>query len=445
MSRKRVTLITGKLAEPALRKVMSGFASTVEYDLIVMPVQVAALMTTRYIARKLPSDVSNKVVIPGGCKGKISEISKKTGHTVSRGPEDISGLPEYFGNKKKKVVYSKPRLKIIAEIVDVPFLTVQQILKKSKQYQKDGADWVDLGLSNDTPCPHLGETVRELKKLGMNVSVDTFNPKEMLVANRAGARMFLSVNSSNIAIAPKLKGRVVVIPDFGKGITSLYNNLKTLEKMGVDYVVDPILDPLPFGLVDSLTRYVAVRKKYPNASMMMGAGNLTELTAADNVGINAVITGMCTELDVEFMLTTEVVGWNSGSVAQISLARKIMEHSYKEKTLPKGYDDRLLVLKDRIKPSFNSKEIHAMGRKVRDHNYRIFVAEGFIHIFNCTQYIKTKSAEELFDKLNVDDPSHAYYLGKEVQKAQTALQLGKNYIQEHQLDWGYLSHKRQGS
>jgi hypothetical protein len=39
----------------------------------------------------------------------------------------------------------------------------------------------------------------------------------------------------------------------------------------------------------------------------------------------------------------------------------------------------------------------------------------------------------------VDEPTHAFYLGKELMKAKLALQLGKTYRQEGALTWGYLT------
>jgi hypothetical protein len=37
------------------------------------------------------------------------------------------------------------------------------------------------------------------------------------------------------------------------------------------------------------------------------------------------------------------------------------------------------------------------------------------------------------------DPSHAFYLGYEMAKAVTALTLGKNYVQDQPLRWGFLT------
>jgi hypothetical protein len=43
------------------------------------------------------------------------------------------------------------------------------------------------------------------------------------------------------------------------------------------------------------------------------------------------------------------------------------------------------------------------------------------------------------DSTLAGDPAHAFYLGYEMYKAQLALQLGKNYVQDRPLAWGHLS------
>ncbi|VAX19989.1 Related to Dihydropteroate synthase [hydrothermal vent metagenome] len=439
MNNKHIHFITGRLAAPALVKLLSDLSPGFSYDVITMPAQVAALMTARSIARRIPANLSGALLIPGGCKGDLREIRKIVSGSVSRGPVDLNDLPRHFGIQQDKIKYAKPHLQIIAEIVDAPTLSIPQIVKRAKRYRKDGADWIDLGCMNDTPFKHLKETVEELRRLKFNVSVDSFNPEELKTASRGGARLFLSIYSGNISVASKLKGKVVVIPDPGKGERSLYKNVRLLTKMKVPFIMDPILDPLTLGAARSFARYALLRRKFPKAEIMMGVGNLLELTAVDNIGMSAVLGGICAELKIDYALTTEVAGWNRDSVRQLSIARQIMEHAVSHGILPKGFDDRLLVAREADRPQFTSLQLKAMSKKVKDKNFRIFVTEGHIHIFNKDIYIKTKNAQEVFDRLKVDDPSHAFYLGKELSKAETALDLGKTYRQEGAFNWGYLT------
>jgi len=73
-----------------------------------------------------------------------------------------------------------------------------------------------------------------------------------------------------------------------------------------DFIVDPILDPLHFGFTQSIVRYHEVRKNHPDIEMMLGVGNITELTHADTIGMNALLLGICSELNINSILATEV-------------------------------------------------------------------------------------------------------------------------------------------
>ncbi|MDH5755574.1 MAG: DUF6513 domain-containing protein [Nitrospinota bacterium] len=445
MKRRRINFITGQLAAPSLTELLKSISPSFDYTITALPAHVAALMKTEYIARKSPAALEGEIMIPGGCKGALEPIAKATGLKVTRGPVEMLDLPGHFGARIKAPEYGKPKMKILAEIVDAPTLSIRQIAKRAREYARDGADWIDIGCMNQTPFHHLGEAVKELRRLGFHVSVDSANPDELLAGSRAGARMFLSVNSATMHIAPKLKGKVVVIPDFGKGLTSMYRTYEKLVAQGVDAVLDPILDPLAMGAARSIARYGEVRRKLPQAPILMGVGNLVELVEADNMGINAMIGGLCAELGVDYALTTEVAPWNRGAVAQLAAARQVMEYAVERGILPKGYDHRLLVMGDPKKRGLSARSISGIQKMVNDRNFRIFVVDGKIHIFNKEVYIKSEKAEGIMDKLGVEDVSHAFYLGMELQKAQTALELGKNYTQDQPLDWGYITANGKGT
>ena len=49
--------------------------------------------------------------------------------------------------------------------------------------------------------------------------------------------------------------------------------------------------------------------------------------------------------------------------------------------------------------------------------------------------------EKILSRDSKLDASHAFYLGYELCKAQLALQLSKNYVQDQSLQWGYLTQK----
>ena len=70
-------------------------------------------------------------------------------------------------------------------------------------------------------------------------------------------------------------------------------------------ILDPILDPIHFGFAASIARYVELRAREPEAEIMMGTGNLTELTDADSAGVTAAMLGICSELDIRHLLTVQ--------------------------------------------------------------------------------------------------------------------------------------------
>ena len=50
----------------------------------------------------------------------------------------------------------------------------------------------------------------------------------------------------------------------------------------------------------------------------------------------------------------------------------------------------------------------------------------------------------LFPRLGIEsDASHAFYLGRELMKADLARRLGKKYIQGEPLNWGYLTYQEE--
>ena len=77
---RRVLFVTGRLAEPALRRVLSEMAPPFAYDVAVLGITVAALMTTDWIARRLEvSPGVTRIMIPGSCQGDVSALSEQFG------------------------------------------------------------------------------------------------------------------------------------------------------------------------------------------------------------------------------------------------------------------------------------------------------------------------------------------------------------------------------
>jgi len=446
---RRVLFVTGRLAEPALRRMLAEMAPAFACEVAVMKITVAALMTTPWIARflEVPAD-TDLVLIPGLCEGDPAVIAQKVGVRVERGPKDLRQIPAYFGRPQAAGGYGAFDIEIIAEINNAPRLPREAIRREAAYYHASGADVIDIGCTPGRDFPDLGAVVHEIVEAGMRVSVDSFDPGEIRTAVAAGAELVLSVNGSNRDVARELAGtnaRVVAIPDFGTGLETLERTLDGLERWGVPYLIDPILEPIGFGFMASLERFVHVRRRYPGVPLFMGIGNITELTSADSTGVNAILLAICQELGVRAVLTTEVIPWARGSVREVDIARRLMHYAVTHRTLPKSVDDRLVTLKDPEVLVYGEEELRTLQRAVTDPNFRIFADGATITIFNNTLFARGTDIDDLFARLGVDEATHAFYLGRELMKAQIAITLGKTYRQEGQLQWGYLTPPEQPS
>src|SRR5207237_10026965 len=120
----------------------------------------------------------------------------------------------------------------------------------------------------------------------------------------AGADYLLSLTEHTLDLAGA--ARPVLIPATHGDLDSLVRAEARAREFGVNPILDPILDPLHFGFTDSLARYRELRARLPEAEMMMGTGNLTELTEADSAGVTALLIGVCSELRIGNALTVQV-------------------------------------------------------------------------------------------------------------------------------------------
>jgi dihydropteroate synthase-like protein len=440
---QRVLFVTGLLAEPALRNTLAGMAAPFAYDVAPLRITVAALMTTTWIARHLTvGEGTDLVLIPGLCEGDPAVIQEKVGVPVAKGPADLREIPRYFGRATAARDYGAWDIEIFAEINNVPRMPREDIREEAERYRASGADVIDIGCTPGLPFPELGDVVRELVGAGMRVSVDSFDADEVRTAVQAGASVVLSVNGSNVEIARELSAspvRWVAIPDLGASLDTLEPTIEKLESWGVSYLIDPILEPIGMGFVASLERYAHARRRWPAAEMLMGIGNLTELTAADSTGVNALLVAICQELGIRAVLTTEVIPWARGAVREVDVARRLMHYAVTKKTVPKGLDDRLVTVKDPEVLAYSEAELRALQAAITDPNYRIFADRDAITVFNSERFVRGRDIQEIFAQLAVDEPNHAFYLGKELAKASLAMTLGKTYRQEGTLAWGYLT------
>jgi dihydropteroate synthase-like protein len=436
---ERVLFLTGRLAQSRLEKVLKAMAPTpFDWSIFNVGVKVAALMTEPILMRRLPRPIpADRVVVPGRCRADLQRLGREFGVPFECGPDELKDLPEFFGKAAAPLDLSGSSVRIFAEIVEASQLGVGAIVARAEALRSQGADVIDLGCLPDTPFPHLEDSVRELKARGFAVSVDSAEPGELSRGGAAGADYLLSLTERNLAIAEETGARPILIPAQHGDLASLYRAAEEAEKRGLKAILDPVLDPIHFGFAESLARYRDTRARLPKAEMLMGTGNLTELTDADSVGVTALLLGICSELRIGNVLAVHVSPHTRRTIEEHDAARRIMYAAAADANLPRGYGRALLQVHDKKPFPYSGQEIAESASQVKDRNYRIEAAEDGIHIYNSVGHFMARDAFSLFDKLGVEtDGAHAFYLGAELMKAEIAFQLGKRYAQDEPLDWG---------
>jgi dihydropteroate synthase-like protein len=441
----RLLFVTGKLAEPALRRLLAKLApqAGIEYEVAVLPITVAALATTPWIARHLtaPANIA-RIILPGLCAGDPADVARAAGVAAEHGPKDLRDLPDFFGAPPPPTSYGAYNIAILAEINHVPRLSRSEIIGQARRYRDAGADIIDLGCDPGTTWTDAADTVRALRDDGLRVSIDSFNAAEVEAAVKAGAELALSVNSSNREQARHWGCEVVALPDVPATLAGLDDTVQKLDAWKVPFRVDPVIEPIGFGFAASLARYFEVRRRYPQAEMMMGIGNLTELTDVDSAGVNVMLLSICQELGIRSVLTTEVINWCRSAVRELDLARRLVHHAVRERVLPKHLEPKLVLLRDPKLREHGEEALRELAARISDPNFRLFAERGLIHVINGDMFLQGEDPFSLFEEMQqraAIDPAHAFYLGFEMAKALTALTLGKNYVQDQALRWGFLT------
>jgi dihydropteroate synthase len=444
--RQQIVFVTGKLAEFSLRRIVQRLGTEVGFDyrLAVLPISVAALMHVEWVRRKLSLEgLADRVVLPGWCQGDLEVLTGHFGVPFERGPKDLHDLADYFGRTQPPPDLTRYDIEIVAEINHAPRLSDSQIVAEATNLRRDGADVIDLGCIPGEAWSRAGEVTRLLRRDGFRVSIDSFDRREVEDAVAAGAELVLSCNNTNVDWVATLGAAVVAIPDNIRDLSSLETTIEKLDACNSQFRIDPVLEPIGHGFSRSLDRYVQARERWPNAQMMMGIANLTELTEVDSAGINVVLAGACQELAIHSVLTTQVINWARSSVRELDLARRLLFHSVGHGLLPKHIDSRLAILRDPKVFELTEEEINQLAQRITDPNYRIFVQGETIHLFNRDGHWKGTDPFELIRQATAVgkalDPLHAFYLGYELCKAATALALGKHYTQDQALSWGFLT------
>lgn len=446
MTKPRVLLVTGKLAEPSLRSLVDSWGDAPEsFEIAVLPITVAALMHTDWVRRKLsvPSGV-DRIILPGWCGGDLTLLRDHWQVPVERGPKDLRDLPTYLGRQRKPAPsLEHHRIELIAEINHAPRLSPAELLREAARLRDQGADVIDLGNIPGEVWSGVHDAVAALKSNGHRVSIDSFERREVEAAVEAGAELVLSGQGPFLDWQTSIPAEFVIIPDSPADSSSLVATADAFQRAGRTVRWDPILEPIGFGFATSLARYYRVREQFPNVPMLMGIGNVTELSEVDSAGANFLLAAICEELRIESVLTTSVIAWCQTAVKEFDLARRLVHYAIQQRTLPKHLHGDLVMLRDPRVHALGEAGLAELRQRITDPNFRIFAERGEVHLLNRDGYWHGDDPYEVFDRMvaavGTLTAEHAFYLGMELMKARTALTLGKHYVQDEALRWGFLT------
>ncbi|BCU69532.1 dihydropteroate synthase-like protein [Stygiolobus caldivivus] len=496
----RILLVTGKLASKAVHDV----AKKIGAEIIVLDYPVAALMTVDYIAENLKRFRErikdyDYIIIPGLASGDAKVIEEEVGVKTYKGTEDIHDLPSAVDLIKKgyelstvypadKLIQLEKRknieetLKLLEEqgnykfevnnvkipITPPPFRIFLEVnatkpiknLEEEIEEKRDFIDVVVLGFPNGhNDLDEVRSKVSAIAEL-VPVAIDSASPNELVEGVKAGACFVFNLNEENIDKLELVKkdASFVVAPFSSENRAEVTIKIyEQAKQRGYDrLILDPIISPPLYGVVDSIVEFRKVRHKVKDEPMLMGVLNVTELIDADSVGVNALMTTIAGELGVANLLIMDK-GKTRGSAIEVKRASQMVGVAMKEHRLPKDLGIDLLILKDKGKRGIETSSLDLYTPEVVEgHIEPRNMDKGYVKIVKDDRYIYLNwYGKEKFTLIGNDglslgrrllektavNPEHALYIGYELAKAEIALNLGKEYIQDKPLfkPYGYNS------
>ena len=519
----KVLIVTGTAASRLVKEAVSR--TGIKVDIEVLPRHIAALMSLSYIAKKLKEKRSKDydcVLLPGMIPGDAALVEKELGIPVFKGPKHAIDLPIVLealergevlskrvpacvlleekvrkavkeellklesnidhskavkvGRRRKIWIGGGAPLRIAAEILDAPLLSLEELVFKARKIVEEGADVVDLGMLSEDPRPYevkrLIKTIR--KTVELPVSIDTLDEEEIREGLKAKIDMVLSLTPYTIKNVKKLLDiegarnvAYVVVPFEPKEakvrsaeerVEILTGMVKELRDVGArKIIVDPLVDPpISPGCFEAFATCRLFALKMPHIPLMLGAGNVTELIDADSQGLNALLAVLAMETGVGLLLTTEGSAKTVNCVKELVTAAKMVSLARERQAPPKDLGVDLLILKEKrrkeedyVRPD-GVKVVEAKGegepRRDPAGSFKVMVdrRRNLITLLHFKRgeirpdvIIEGQRAFDLRDTIIraglVTDLKHAFYLGYELAKAELALKIGRSYVQDENL------------
>lgn len=465
----RILLPTGALTADIVRKAAAAFDAEV-----VVSGEIAAFLTPADLKAMILAGDYDLAIVSGMSTASFDQVEEETGVPVYRGPRHAADLglvlplvgktplsrtvpaDELLAAERREAAFRRlneieekaepefvirgtkigggSRIKVLAEIMDAH--RHPALREAVEDYFRRGADIVDLGFGFDAVPEDVERCFAALDGIDRPLAADTQDPA-LIRAALPRADLVLSLHDGNIpAIGHEVAAAgaaAVIVP----GAAGLDANLKAAEEAGIAALIaDPLLQPAGSGFVASLGNFSDISRP-----LFFGAGNVVELLDADSVGANALLAACAHEVGAAVIFTSEHSDKTRGSVAEMRQATGMMavmgDHPY-----PKDLGIDLLVLKEKRRrrepgPEGARFEVQpAPEGFVPDPagNLRIAIEDGWILVGHRGRVFSGRTAADLSAALIeggcVSRLDHAAYLGRELARAETAILLGRSYVQD---------------
>ncbi len=482
----KALVVTGKLAYPIVKEVIKKYDNV---DVKVLNYPVAALMSIRYILENL-KNIDKKydvIILPGLVNGDAKIIENTLGIKTFKGTENAWDIPLVFDALKKgiplsttdsadeiiqkikeknidnyeeqimnnahiafdvgiKIPLYPPPFKIFLELDPKwDYDRIREEIQRTKNFVDVFVIGFPVGHNDD-------EEVRRRIKIaideGVIVGIDSESPRELIYGIKNGSKFVFNLNEINIDKLTEIKKEAAfVVAPFNvenRGDITI-NLVKKAKNLGYEMLIaDPVLSPPLEGLVDSLFEYRKVRKLLPDVPLLMGILNVSELIDVDSHGVNALMTSIAGEIGISNLLVMEK-GKTKWSSWETKTAAKLVGISLIQRKTPKDIGIDLLILKDKKKIE---DKVNTEKAEVAEYSPPEMDSAGFAKIFKLRDkiglefYGKEKITiigdnglavgRKLVKEINLTT-QHALYIGYELAKAEIAMNLDKNYVQDAPL------------
>jgi dihydropteroate synthase-like protein len=476
----KVLVVTGRLAQDLVRESSDGT------DVLVLDVDIASFITPELLICAAPKGY-DLILIPGAITADFRSAEAALGIKIRLGPKHAADLAYVLShlddcqlsrtvpacillesrmrndalktidrleevakpaiNIKGVKIGGNSRMKVLAEVVDATMLCDADLAGKISYYRSQGADMIDLGVSLDaSPDQVVGALKAAREATSLPLSIDTVMPDLILAGLGAGADMILSLNGDNISLVGQAVARAdvpaVIIP--GPREVSLQENINAATALGIKVIADPVLKPPLQELASSIADYEEFRKTNPTMPIFFGVGNVTELLDADSQGTNALLAAFGAEVGASVLFTPEYSPKSRGSVGELRVASEMMLLAQWRRSPPKDLGIDLLVLKEkRYRPQEPPSDHCTLATAGYNYDmdpagsFKIGISEGNILVRHHKLDVAGRCAEDILNTLIdmdlVTRLDHSGYLGRELEKAEIALRLGRSYTQDEPL------------